>query len=809
MLSAIDLSIIQAEHEWEAHALGKARFFENLQAQTDTASGKATIKNTLPMVAAAITAFVERASAPRAGRRHVALPYLLHILPEQAAYLALCHTLNHAAEGTGRTLSSLAITIGTAVEDHINLVGLSDEAPGLYRKVMEQVKKSTTERHRSGVLRHVVEKYRKEALTWTKEDKVILGTKLVELVAEATELVEKVNIKRNGTTRAVIQLTERAATFFENANNAEACWHPVHYPMVVPPRPWTTPVTGGYTTKAMRRARMVQTFLPGALDEIENRDMPAVYDAINTIQSTAWRINKSLLAVMREVQEAGEGLAYLISEDTLPIPLRPTSVPPDVPTAKLSVSQKEDLTVWKKAAAEVYEHNARVRSKRVSASQKLHVASKFERFERIYFPHYVDFRGRVYPFANYLNPQADDLGRALLEFAEGKPLGERGLYWLKVHVANLYGVDKVSFEERVKWVDDNFDALYDSATRPLDGRMKWTEADSPWCALAACMELVGAVVQGPDYVSRIPIAMDGSCSGLQHYSAMLRDPVGGAAVNLVPQEKPGDIYTKVAKRAQSIVDESDEPQAQPWKSGKVVRKVAKQPTMTLCYSATVFGMQGQIEKAVRELGGEAYLGGEELRPLCIYMAGVIWDAIGDTVVAARDAMAFLKEVSKVVSATGLPVKWTSPVGFPVTQAYNEPVAQRVRVHYAGSLMDLYFQKEGSKLDARRQASGIAPNFVHSLDAAHLMSSVNLGVENGLTDWAVIHDSFGCHAADVDMLNACIREAFIEQYTPDVLARFRDEIAASLDPEQAADLPALPSKGSLDLDAVRDSRYFFA
>jgi DNA-directed RNA polymerase len=36
----------------------------------------------------------------------------------------------------------------------------------------------------------------------------------------------------------------------------------------------------------------------------------------------------------------------------------------------------------------------------------------------------------------------------LIEFAEGKPLGERGVWWLGVHGANLWGNDKVSLESQ-------------------------------------------------------------------------------------------------------------------------------------------------------------------------------------------------------------------------------------------------------------------------------------------------------------------------------------------------------------------------
>jgi DNA-directed RNA polymerase, mitochondrial len=67
-----------------------------------------------------------------------------------------------------------------------------------------------------------------------------------------------------------------------------------------------------------------------------------------------------------------------------------------------------------------------------------------------------------------LNHIGDDLSRGLLLFGESKPLGERGLRWLKIHLANLYGFDKSTFDERVEFVDNHLDDIKDSASNPLD-----------------------------------------------------------------------------------------------------------------------------------------------------------------------------------------------------------------------------------------------------------------------------------------------------------------------------------------------------
>ena len=45
----------------------------------------------------------------------------------------------------------------------------------------------------------------------------------------------------------------------------------------------------------------------------------------------------------------------------------------------------------------------------------------------------------------YKTVAASDVGRALLMFGAGYPLGERGLDWLKIHLVNLHGHKKKWF----------------------------------------------------------------------------------------------------------------------------------------------------------------------------------------------------------------------------------------------------------------------------------------------------------------------------------------------------------------------------
>jgi DNA-directed RNA polymerase len=56
-------------------------------------------------------------------------------------------------------------------------------------------------------------------------------------------------------------------------------------------------------------------------------------------------------------------------------------------------------------------------------------------------------------------------------------------------------------------------------------------------------------------VSGLPVAQDGSCNGLQHFSALLRDEIGGKAVNLIPGDVPEDVYQRIADKVLSKLEE--------------------------------------------------------------------------------------------------------------------------------------------------------------------------------------------------------------------------------------------------------------
>lgn len=174
---------------------------------------------------------------------------------------------------------------------------------------------------------------------------------------------------------------------------------------------------------------------------------------------------------------------------------------------------------------------------------------------------------------------------------------------------------KISFDDRSKWVDENLPSIRASVKDPLAENAWWKEGDDPWQLLATCMEYIRAIdsPHPEEYYSNIPVhqvgkekrnhEQDGSCNGLQHYAALGLDSKGGAQVNLLPSEKPGDVYSAVLRIVQQHIredlnnkDPTIRSMAELLRGGEEVnRKVVKQTVMTSVYGVTFVGAREQIE----------------------------------------------------------------------------------------------------------------------------------------------------------------------------------------------------------------------
>ena len=115
-----------------------------------------------------------------------------------------------------------------------------------------------------------------------------------------------------------------------------------------------------------------------------------------------------------------------------------------------------------------------------------------------------------------------------------------------------------------------------------------------------------------------------------------------------------------------------------------------------------------------------------------------------------------------------------------------------------------------KLKRTKQRSTIAPNFVHSYDACHLMMVAIEAKKRGINSMLLIHDSFGCLPTDMAEFANIVREEFVSLYeNHDPFQNIHENALIALSEKKQSKLTAPPAKGNLDINSILESQYAFA
>ena len=196
-----------------------------------------------------------------------------------------------------------------------------------------------------------------------------------------------------------------------------------------------------------------------------------------------------------------------------------------------------------------------------------------------------------------------------------------------------------------------------------------------------------------------------------------------------------------------------------------------------------------------------------------YLARATLTSLGDLFSRAQKIQHWLGDVAQAVTSRNQPVTWITPLGMPVVQPYRVERPSVVRAWRDGAGNAGKVELHGaSGLEARetdvhksRQRSAFPPNFIHSLDSTHMLMTAAACSRQGIA-FSAVHDSFWCHAAHVDQMRDILRDQFVRLYSRPVLEDLRASTASRF---PGTPLPPLPARGSLDLNLVRESNYFFS
>lgn len=370
------------------------------------------------------------------------------------------------------------------------------------------------------------------------------------------------------------------------------------------------------------------------------------------------------------------------------------------------------------------------------------------------FPVTMDTRGRMYYRGGLLTPQGTDFCKAAFQFANGALLGKTGFKALCLHTANMFGMDKVSINKRVTWVQNNWSQLM-SIVDHVDLMQKFRGANV-FQALVAAKELQRVGVWGTheDFMSHLVCHQDGTCNGLQHMSAITKNRQTAITVNCVASthdDEPADVYGIIAECAASLA------------TGEVHRLIvtygrdmAKNPVMITGYGA---GKDTIIANLVKYLQNPKHSGDITLAPA---IGEAYVEAIKQNAGAVKALTEALKaRVQQALNAGKERFKWVTADGFVACTEYRDIECNRVRAGVFNALVPTMYP---TPLDTVKTIGAMAPNFIHSIDATHLRMVVNVCDH----DLVSVHDSIGSHAATYFTTAKAIREQFVKVHEYDAL-----------------------------------------
>lgn len=756
---------------------------------------------------ASLESFTEFLKVPMRGYLGKYKTMLKHAKPEVLVMAGLREVISACANPVPVAMQDVLRNIGKVIESESMLVYLDKLNPVYTERTVEYLDSAGTKsvNHRYRTLLAGSSNLGLNWQRWSIDERVGVARLLLNCLYESTGLFKWVQPQEVGTYN--IEASDVLAKHFDDMQDAAKAM--VKYPpMLVPPKEWKAQFDGGYLTEwfQMQAPMCGLRFFKREqrewiLNILQSAQSAPVRDAMTKTQQTPYRVNKHVLQTLREAVGTRLGILGLPSSQPKQQPVFP--FPQGWLKEEATQAELEQFKIWKDQMRDWYTTEAKRVGRKAGILSRLRELTRYQDEDALYFPTFIDWRGRMY-FRSVLNPQANDAVKGCLEFAEGKSLGAEGLFWLKVHVANSCGYDKHSPEIKAKWTDDNWEMIRDFINNPLD--VDSPEPDTAFTLLQAGLALQDALSMedATQYICRVPVAMDATCSGLQHLSALTRDTVGATYTNLINNhnEQKSDIYVEVAKRSQeSLPNLIDDVVVQEfWKHQPITRSMSKKPVMTRVYNATLLSTIDGLALELASSGVEPIRSSEgkiaySLNALAVPVGKALRQGVDKTVPKATEMMRYLQMlVRKHKEHT---MQWVTPVGVPVVNWSEGTVVKKVNIRSMG-VENIYMSYNNGVYDTRAAANGIVPNFVHSLDSSHLCMTINDCDASILP----IHDSFATHPCDVQKMHTALRKTFADMYST-----FSTETFTEFNSIDTTEYP-IPERGNLDISEVLDAPYMF-
>lgn len=261
-----------------------------------------------------------------------------------------------------------------------------------------------------------------------------------------------------------------------------------------------------------------------------------------------------------------------------------------------------------------------------------------------------------------------------------------GLEYLKIDVANSFGLDKANWEDRLIWFELNQDKL-EELVEQAEEKFMYTKAVNAY----------RKTMRGEPCGHMM--FLDATASGLQIMAALSGCKKTAKHVNLINTGKREDVYEHVAREMNQMLKVDN----------KVDRDLIKKPVMTHYYNKN---NQDTLDEAQQE---------------------AFYKELQDSFTGAEDVKQVLNDVW---NSHAYVHEWTLPDGHVSSVKVTEVMATRVEVDELDHLTFTY-QFENNQPSTR--STSLAPNVVHSIDGYVAREMVRRAQQQGF-ELVHIHDA---------------------------------------------------------------------
>lgn len=298
-----------------------------------------------------------------------------------------------------------------------------------------------------------------------------------------------------------------------------------------------------------------------------------------------------------------------------------------------------------------------------------------------------------------------------------------GTQYIKIDIANQFGLDRLKWQERIWWVDDNRADLLNQQA----------QAKYPTAYNKALRALQQAEAEVP--INHI-MGLDATASGLQIMGAMSCCRSSAAATNLIDTGKREDVYTSVGEQMSKLLNIP------------IDRKEIKKPIMTYFYGSTA------VPKKVFGEGAQL---------------AAFHEALGTMLPGPTKLMSLLQEQW---NPNAIRHMWAMPDGH---VAYVPVSAKEDKGLEIDEADHLRFTYRAEVVKPLLKSRSLAANIIHSIDGWICREMVKGAKEQGFY-LATIHDCFYAHPNHMNKVRQLYRECMAEVAKMNLVTSILSQIA---------------------------------